>query len=92
LLSRRGHRDPQATLGLDTGGLLPGLIKELAIHAHQGGQKDRERAFRLLADAYTAVDSMAYKWTCAAACPSSCASSPHAWACPDRNRPAFHDL
>src|ERR1700728_3629211 len=43
------------------GALLPGLIKELAVHAHQGGEKDRERAFRLLADAYTAVDSMACK-------------------------------
>jgi hypothetical protein len=40
---------------------LPGLIKELTVHAHQGETRDRELAFRLLADAYTAVDSMAYK-------------------------------
>jgi len=43
------------------GAMLPGLIKELAYHAHTLAGADRERAFRLLAGAYTAVDSMAYK-------------------------------
>jgi transcriptional regulator with XRE-family HTH domain len=57
---RAGHLRSQAGY-TELGALLPGLIKELTVHAHQGEQKDRERAFRLLADAYTAVDSMAYK-------------------------------
>ncbi|HEV2372121.1 MAG TPA: helix-turn-helix domain-containing protein [Streptosporangiaceae bacterium] len=45
----------------ELGALLPGLIKELVVHAHTSDGAARERAFRLLADAYTAVDSMAYK-------------------------------
>ena len=45
----------------ELGSLLPGLIKELTVHAHQGSGQDRERSFRLLADAYSAVDSMASK-------------------------------
>jgi hypothetical protein len=57
---RVGHLRMQAGY-TELGALLPSLIKELTVHAHQGGQKDRERAFRLLTDAYTAVDSMAYK-------------------------------
>lgn len=46
---------------VELGTLLPALLKELTVHAHQGRGADRVRAFRLLADAYTAVDSMAYK-------------------------------
>jgi transcriptional regulator with XRE-family HTH domain len=57
---RVGHLRSQAGY-TELGSLLPGLIKELTVHAHQSGTRDRERAFRLLADAYTAVDSMAYK-------------------------------
>jgi len=57
---RVGHLRSQAGY-TELGALLPGLIKELTVHAHQDGTRDRERAFRLLADAYTAVDSMAYK-------------------------------
>ena len=45
----------------ELGGLLPALIKELTVHAHQAREPERARAFRLLTDAYTAVDSMAYK-------------------------------
>lgn len=43
------------------GALLPRLIKELTIHVHTLSGTERERAFRLLAGVYTAVDSMAYK-------------------------------
>ena len=43
------------------GALLPGLIKELAAHVHQLTGAEQAQAFRLLAEAYTAVDSMAYK-------------------------------
>lgn len=43
------------------GALLPGLIKELAAHVHQLTGAGRAQAFGLLAEAYTAVDSMAYK-------------------------------
>jgi transcriptional regulator with XRE-family HTH domain len=57
---RAGHLRMQAGY-TELGTLLPGLLKELTVHTHQDGQRDRERAFRLLADAYTAVDSMAYK-------------------------------
>lgn len=46
---------------VELGALLPALIKELTVHAHQARDAERARAFRLLADAYTAVDSMAYK-------------------------------
>ena len=46
---------------VELGALLPALISELVVHAHQAREADRSRAFRLLADAYTAVDSMAYK-------------------------------
>src|SRR5712691_2708303 len=46
---------------VELGTLLPALIKELTVHAHQARDAERLRAFRLLADAYTAVDSMAYK-------------------------------
>jgi transcriptional regulator with XRE-family HTH domain len=46
---------------VELGTLLPALLKELTVHAHQARGADRVRAFRLLADAYTAVDSMAYK-------------------------------
>lgn len=45
----------------ELGALLPGLISELTVHAYQGQGSDRTQAFRLLASAYTAVDSMAYK-------------------------------
>jgi len=45
----------------ELGELLPALIQELTVHAHQARASDRAQAFRLLADAYTAVDSMAYK-------------------------------
>jgi transcriptional regulator with XRE-family HTH domain len=43
------------------GALLPGLIKELAVHIHELDGAERAQAFRLLAEVYTAVDSMAYK-------------------------------
>jgi transcriptional regulator with XRE-family HTH domain len=43
------------------GSMLPGLIKELTVHVHQLTGSERERAFRLLSEVYTAVDSMAYK-------------------------------
>lgn len=43
------------------GAALPMLIKELAVHAHEAQGADRARAFRLLTEAYMAVDSMAYK-------------------------------
>ncbi len=46
---------------VELGDLLPALIMELIVHAHQARGEDRFRAFRRLADAYTAVDSMAYK-------------------------------
>ena len=46
---------------VELGELLPALLKELTVHAHQARGDDRVRSFRLLADAYTAVDSMAYK-------------------------------
>jgi transcriptional regulator with XRE-family HTH domain len=45
----------------DMGALLPALIKELTVHAHQASGPGRAHAFRLLTDAYTAVDSMACK-------------------------------
>lgn len=45
----------------ELGSLLPALIAELTVHAHQARGAERFRAFRLLTDAYTAVDSMAYK-------------------------------
>lgn len=45
----------------ELGPLLPALISELTVHAHQARGTDRTAAFRLLADAYAAVDSMAYK-------------------------------
>ncbi len=43
------------------GALLPALIKELTAHVHELSGSERERAFRLLSEVYTAVDSMAYK-------------------------------
>jgi hypothetical protein len=43
------------------GALLPSLIKELAFHIHQLSGAEQATAFRLLAEVYTAVDSMAYK-------------------------------
>jgi transcriptional regulator with XRE-family HTH domain len=57
---RAGRLRSQASY-VELGALLPALIKELTVHAHQAHGADRGRAFRLLADAYTAVDSMAYK-------------------------------
>jgi transcriptional regulator with XRE-family HTH domain len=46
---------------IELGTLLPALIMELTVHAHQARGADRAAVFRLLSDAYTAVDSMAYK-------------------------------
>jgi transcriptional regulator with XRE-family HTH domain len=46
---------------IELGALLPGLLTDLTVHVHADHGHDRERAFRLLADAYAAVDSMAYK-------------------------------
>jgi len=43
------------------GAVLPQLIKELTVQIHVLGGSDRAQAFGLLSDAYTAVDSMAYK-------------------------------
>ncbi len=45
----------------ELGAVLPALIKELTVHVHDVRGAEKARAFRLLADAYTAVDSMAYK-------------------------------
>lgn len=57
---RVNHLRMQASY-VELGTLLPALIKELTVHAHQARGAERLRAFRFLADAYTAVDSMAYK-------------------------------
>lgn len=46
---------------VELGALLPALMNELTVHAHQARNSERSQAFRLLTDAYTAVDSMAYK-------------------------------
>ena len=46
---------------VELGGILPALIKELTVHVHEAAGSEQARAYRLLADAYTAVDSMAYK-------------------------------
>jgi transcriptional regulator with XRE-family HTH domain len=43
------------------GAVLPMLLKELTAQAHQLSGTEQERAFRLLSEVYTAVDSMAYK-------------------------------
>jgi transcriptional regulator with XRE-family HTH domain len=45
----------------ELGDLLPALLKELTVHAHQASDSNRPRVFRLLAEGYTAVDSMACK-------------------------------
>jgi len=46
---------------VELGGILPALIKELTVQVHEATGGEQARAFRLLADAYAAVDSMAYK-------------------------------
>jgi transcriptional regulator with XRE-family HTH domain len=43
------------------GAMLPELIKHLTVHVHTLTGQDQARAFGLLAEVYTAVDSMAYK-------------------------------
>jgi resolvase-like protein len=43
------------------GALLPDLIKELTVHVHELTGAEQAQAFRLLAEVYAAVDSMAYK-------------------------------
>jgi transcriptional regulator with XRE-family HTH domain len=43
------------------GAVLPTLLKELTVQAHQLSGTEQARAFRLLSEVYTAVDSMAYK-------------------------------
>jgi len=43
------------------GAILPTLLRELTVQVHQLAGAERERAFRLLSEVYTAVDSMAYK-------------------------------
>jgi transcriptional regulator with XRE-family HTH domain len=45
----------------ELGTILPALISELVVRAHQDQDAARARAFGLLAQAYTAADSMAYK-------------------------------
>jgi transcriptional regulator with XRE-family HTH domain len=60
VVRRVGYLRSQAGYA-ELGALLPGVIRELTVHAHEAADGDRERAFRLLAEAYTAVDSMAYK-------------------------------
>jgi transcriptional regulator with XRE-family HTH domain len=45
---------------VELGAALPVLIKELTVHAHEALGADRAQAFRLLTDAYIAVDSIAY--------------------------------
>jgi transcriptional regulator with XRE-family HTH domain len=57
---RVNHLRRQASYS-ELGPLLPALINELTVHAHQAQGQSRAVAFRLLTDAYTAVDSMAYK-------------------------------
>jgi transcriptional regulator with XRE-family HTH domain len=59
-IERAGQLRMEASY-VQLGALLPGLIKELAAHVHQLTGADQAQAFRLLAEAYTAVDSMAYK-------------------------------
>ena len=46
---------------VELGVLLPALIGELVVRAHEERGADRARAFALLASAYAAVDSMAFK-------------------------------
>ncbi|HXP21324.1 MAG TPA: helix-turn-helix transcriptional regulator [Streptosporangiaceae bacterium] len=60
-VTERANRLRMQASYAELGTLLPALITELTVHAHQGRDSVRSRAFRLLADAYTAVDSMAYK-------------------------------
>lgn len=43
------------------GAVLPMLLKELTVQAHQLSGTEQARGFRLLSEVYTAVDSMAYK-------------------------------
>jgi len=57
---RAGQLRMQASY-VELGALLPALLLELTVHAYQARDAQRARAFRYLADAYTAVDSMAYK-------------------------------
>jgi len=57
---RAGQLRMQASY-VELGALLPALLLELTVHAHLARDAQRARAFRYLADAYTAVDSMAYK-------------------------------
>ncbi|MGD0243982.1 MAG: helix-turn-helix domain-containing protein [Streptosporangiaceae bacterium] len=59
-IERAGQLRMEASY-VQLGALLPGLIKELAAHVHQLTGPDQAQTFRLLAEAYTAVDSMAYK-------------------------------
>lgn len=59
--TERVNRQRKQASYVELGALLPALISELVVHAHQAREAGRSRAFRLLADAYTAVDSMAYK-------------------------------
>jgi transcriptional regulator with XRE-family HTH domain len=58
--AQANHLRSQASY-VELGTMLPALMKELTVHAHQARGFERVRAFRLLADAYTAVDSMTYK-------------------------------
>jgi transcriptional regulator with XRE-family HTH domain len=46
---------------VELGVLLPALIGELVVSAHERHGAERARAFALLASAYSAVDSMAFK-------------------------------
>lgn len=63
-LARATHRATRLRMQAsyaELGAIVPALIKELTVHVHQARGADKARAFRLLADACTAVDSMAYK-------------------------------
>lgn len=51
----------QAARYVELGLMLPALIKELTVHAHSVQGDERARVFGLLASAYSAADSMAYK-------------------------------
>ncbi|WP_214413907.1 helix-turn-helix domain-containing protein [Sphaerisporangium fuscum] len=59
--TERAGRLRQEARYVELGTLLPALIKELTVHAHTTEGDRRAAVFGLLASAYSAADSMAYK-------------------------------
>ncbi|MDH2429302.1 helix-turn-helix transcriptional regulator [Sphaerisporangium sp. TRM90804] len=51
----------QAARYVELGTMLPAVIKELTVHAHTIGASREAEVYSLLASAYSAADSMAYK-------------------------------